>query len=265
MARNLICGTHALQDHTWSGWFCVGDRQQPFEMPLIQDDHVIKQVASATSHPALRNTVLPRTAKDRSSWLAPHVLHSRNHLGSKLCVAVEWQESVRLFVGPCFSQLPYNPKRMGISRHIEAQDLTPVVADNEKAVQNTKREHWDGEEVHRSNGLTMVSEERQPSFHRIWISRGSPDPSRDTPFRDIETQLEQFAVNTRLCCAKIPFSFEVDRYNGQPANNRLTFIYALLPEKEPPAIVGLETAVEMKLVRLELCATVVQVDGNCSV
>jgi len=68
-----------------------------------------------------------------------------------------------------------------------------------------------------------------------------------------------------LCCAKIPFSFEVDRYNGQPANNRLTFIYALLPEKEPPAIVGLETAVEMNLVRLELCATVFQVDGNCSV
>jgi hypothetical protein len=36
-----------------------------------------------------------------------------------------------------------------------------------------------------------------------------------------------------LCCAKIPFSFEVDRYNGQPANKRLTFIYALLPEREP--------------------------------
>ena len=42
-------------------------------------------------------------------------------------------------------------------------------------------------------------------------------------------------------------------------------MYALLPEKEPPAIVGLETSVEMNLVRLELCATVVQVDGNCSV
>jgi hypothetical protein len=68
-----------------------------------------------------------------------------------------------------------------------------------------------------------------------------------------------------LCCSKTPFSFEVDRYNGQPSNNRLTFIYALLPEKEPPAIVGLETSVEMNLVRLELCATVVQVDGNCSV
>jgi hypothetical protein len=32
-------------------------RHQPFEMPLIQDDHVVQQVASATSHPALRNAV----------------------------------------------------------------------------------------------------------------------------------------------------------------------------------------------------------------
>src|SRR6202166_4907617 len=77
------------------------------------------------------------------------------------------------------------------------QDLTPVVADDEKTVQNTKSERWDGEKVHRSNGLAMVSEERQPSLHRVWISRGSPDPSRDTSFREIETQLEQFAVNAR--------------------------------------------------------------------
>jgi hypothetical protein len=78
---------------------------------------------------------------------------------------------------------------------MEVQDLTPVVADDEEAVENTQRERWDSEEVHRGDGLAMVSEEGQPSLHRIWISRGSPDPSRNAPFRDIETQLEQFAVN----------------------------------------------------------------------
>jgi hypothetical protein len=49
-------------------------RHQPFEMALIQDDHVIQQVASATSHPALSHTVLPRTAKGRASWLEDEVL-----------------------------------------------------------------------------------------------------------------------------------------------------------------------------------------------
>src|SRR5260370_6222521 len=64
-------------------------RHQLFEMPLIQDDHVVQQVASATSHPALRNTVLPWTAKGRASCLASHVPYSRKHLGSKLRVTVE--------------------------------------------------------------------------------------------------------------------------------------------------------------------------------
>src|SRR6516225_1833209 len=178
-------------------------RHQSFEMPLIEDDHVVQQVASATSHPALSNTVLPRTAKGRARWLASHVSHSRKHIGAKLGVAVEQQESVRLFVGPCFSQLLYNPKRMGISRDIAMQDLTPLVADDEKAVQNTKRERWDGEKVHRRNGLAMVPEERQPLLDGIWISRGSPDPSRDTPFRDLETQLEQFAMNARCSPGRI--------------------------------------------------------------
>ena len=138
-------------------------RHQPFEMPLIQDDHMVQQIVPAASHPAFSDTVLPRTAKGRASCLASDVRHSRNHIGSKLCVSVEYQESMRLRVGPCFSQLLYDPKSSGISRHLEMQDLSPVMADDEKAVQNTKRERWDGEEVHRSNGLAMVSEERQPS------------------------------------------------------------------------------------------------------
>jgi hypothetical protein len=121
---------------------------------------------------------------------------------------------VRLLVGPYFALLLYNPKRMGISRHIEVQNLTPVVADHEKAIQNTKPERWDGEEVHRSNGLTMVSEERQPSLPRIWISRGSLHPSRDTPFRQIETQLEQFTVNPR----RSPGRIRRDHAEDQGAN-----------------------------------------------
>src|SRR2546421_5598958 len=50
--------------------------------------------------------------------------------------------------------------------------------------------------------------------HRIWISRGSPDPSRDTPFRDIETEPEQFAVNTR--CSQVAFSATIRKIKPVP-------------------------------------------------
>jgi hypothetical protein len=90
---------------------------------------------------------------------------------------------VRLFIGPRFSQLLGDPDSIGVLGHIEVQDLAPVVADDEKAIQNTKRERWDCEEVKRSNCLTMIPEERLPSLRGIWVSRGSPNPSRDTPLR----------------------------------------------------------------------------------
>jgi hypothetical protein len=64
------------------------------------------------------------------------------------------------------------------------------MTDDEKAIKNTKPERWDGKEVHGSDCLAMIPEEHQPSFRGIWISRGSPDPSRDTSFRELETQLE---------------------------------------------------------------------------
>jgi len=52
------------------------------------------------------------------------------------------------------------------------QNLTPVVADREKAIQNTKSERWDCKEVHGSNCLAMIPEERQPFGRRLrrWTS-----------------------------------------------------------------------------------------------
>jgi hypothetical protein len=85
---------------------------------------------------------------------------SRNHIGSKLRVTIELKESVRRRIRPCLPDLLHNPESIGISRPIEVQDLAPVVADDEKAIQNTKPERWHCEKVHRSNCLTMIPEER---------------------------------------------------------------------------------------------------------
>jgi hypothetical protein len=122
---------------------------------------------------------------------------------------------------------------MGISRHVEMQDLPPVVADDEKAVQNSKRERWDGEAIHCRNCLAMVSEERQPSLYRIWISRSSP--SRDTPFRDLKNQLEQFAVNTRRSPGRILSNLR-----------KIKARTSLLTRFRPPTWLTLETHVQYK-------------------
>jgi hypothetical protein len=86
-------------DHCWSTGWCVLREsevrpifmviahilgQQPLEVLLIQDDHVVQQVSSATSNPALRHTVLPRTAKDSAGGVASQASHRRKHIRSEL-------------------------------------------------------------------------------------------------------------------------------------------------------------------------------------
>ena len=51
------------------------------------------------------------------------------------------------------------------------------MADDEKAVHNTKPERWDGETVQRRNDVARVSDERLPLLDAIRISRRSPDSS----------------------------------------------------------------------------------------
>ena len=69
-----------------------------------------------------------------------------------------------------------DPDSVGVLGHIEVQDLTPVVADQEKAIQNTKRERRDCEEVHRSNCLAMIPEERQAIASRDLGLSGLAEP-----------------------------------------------------------------------------------------
>src|SRR5258708_38996208 len=55
---------------------------QPFQVPFVQDDHVIQQVASAASHPTFSNPILPWTAKRSPHWLAAHGFRSRDYVAA---------------------------------------------------------------------------------------------------------------------------------------------------------------------------------------
>src|ERR1022692_203096 len=71
--------------------------QQPSQVPLIENDHVIEQVPPHTANPPLRNSVLPRTAECSATRLAAHRLHGRDYIGAELGVPIEDQKSLRLF------------------------------------------------------------------------------------------------------------------------------------------------------------------------
>ena len=78
---------------------------------------------------------------------------------------------------------------VGIARHVEPQNLAPVMADHKEAVQDAKSERWYREEVHGCNSLAMVAQKRQPTLAHIWTLRRPSKPSRYRGFRYVEAQL----------------------------------------------------------------------------
>src|ERR1039457_989291 len=88
-------------------------------MPRIQHDHMIKEISTDTANPALRNSVLPRTAECGPNRLAAHRLHGRDNIATELRVPIEDQESLRLLaVFPGFVQLQRNPKGVGVASYV---------------------------------------------------------------------------------------------------------------------------------------------------
>src|ERR1039457_7238812 len=166
--------------------------QQSSQMFPIQHDHMIQEISTYTANPALGNSVLPRTAECGANRLAAHRLHGRDHIGTELGVPIEDQESFRLVaVFPSLVQLQRNPKGVGIASHVMVNDSTPVVADDEEAVQNAEGQCRHREKVHRCDRLAMITKKSQPAPGGIGKSWGSPNPSRNRWFRYIEAELEQ--------------------------------------------------------------------------
>ena len=79
-------------------------------------------------------------------------------------------------MGECLPQLLYNPQAGGMPSHVEIWDTPPIVADDEEAVEHAERYSGDGEEVHRSDGFSMIAQKGEPTFGRLGISRCSPHP-----------------------------------------------------------------------------------------
>jgi hypothetical protein len=63
--------------------------RQPTEMRFVECDHVIEDLAPATSHPSLRDSILPRCSYARSFGFQPGCLQERDHLVIEFRIAIE--------------------------------------------------------------------------------------------------------------------------------------------------------------------------------
>jgi hypothetical protein len=164
-------------------------RQKPFQVPLIEHDHMIEQISTATPHPAFGNSILPRASERRSLGYVADGLHGSRNFQSIFLIPVKDHVFVTRFERKRFSKLLDHPVSCRIAGHIAMQNASATVIYDEEAVENAKCNGRDREEIHSSYNFAVVLEKRIPSISLAGILWCPLNPTGNSAFRNIESEL----------------------------------------------------------------------------
>ena len=140
-------------------------------MVFIECDDMVEQITAARPNESFCNVVLPWTPVIRSFPLEAETRDGIHYVAVEIGGAIKNQLFGCTIVGKGVSQLLRHPGTSGMSRDIEMKNPSSLMGNHEETVQHTKGERRHGEEVHRSDGVTMVAQERRPSRGRLGAIR----------------------------------------------------------------------------------------------
>ena len=112
--------------------------EQSLQMGFVNSNHVIDQFPTAATDPALSNSVLPRTMNRRPNGCDAQGTNRFENLSAVLAVVIENEEPRGQFVREGFAQLLHDPGARRMARDVEVEDVPPIMANDEKAVQHTE-------------------------------------------------------------------------------------------------------------------------------
>ena len=127
-------------------------------MTFVHRDNVIQQVPSTTLDPTFCDTVLPRTFEGCSDRPDLEGSNRCRNLHFILAITIKDQEPGSRFKWKRFPELLNDPQARWVLRDVEVQDPPTVMTDHEEAVEDTKRDRWNSEEIHRRNGFPMIAQ-----------------------------------------------------------------------------------------------------------
>ena len=111
---------------------------QPFQVPLIEHDDMVKQVASAIANPAFSDSVLPRTAETGPFRLDAEARNGTDHLFVEVRGAVEDQIFRRRIVRKRLAKLLGDPCAARMPGDVAVKDEPPAMRDGEEAIKHAK-------------------------------------------------------------------------------------------------------------------------------
>ena len=172
---------------------------EPYQMSLVQRDHVIQHLAAYAPHPSFRDPVLPRTASACPNSFDPARFQKAAHLGAEFAVTIKDDVAVWAWKRQGLSELLQNPIPRRMRGGVEMENVAPMMLNDEEAIQRSETQRGHGEKVEGGDHLAVVLEECQPALH-LRLVRLALQPlqiAQHGGFRNLKSELPQFPVDAR--------------------------------------------------------------------
>lgn len=110
---------------------------------------------------------------------------------------------------------------------------TTIMSNYEETVENTEVQRRHGEEIHRSNGFTMVLQKDRPVLCRLWTPRRLPHPAQHGSLGNIKAKHLQFTMNPRRIPSRVVANHAKNQFARFPADASSPDV-SLMPREPRP-------------------------------
>src|SRR5918995_3679870 len=176
---------------------------------FVENDNVIEALAADGPNHALNVGALPRRAWRRKHLLNSHPLDLFNELMPENAIAITQQIARHILPRKRLPQLLGSPFRSWMCGNGEVNNTPTLMRQHQKDIEDLKPNRRHGEKVDRHKTAQMIIEEGPPSLgRRLPISH---EIFTDTGLANVDSQLEQFAVNAGRAPARIVFAHAANK------------------------------------------------------
>src|ERR1051325_5253742 len=170
-------------------WF-----QNALQRRFIEDDYVVQALLASGADETLCVRVLPWRSRGQN-FQHPHLTNSLMECGSVNTIAIVQQITRCTIPRERFSHLSCRPFGGGMRRHVEVNQVTPVMAYHQKYKQQAKAHRPYNQKICCYYLLNLVLQKRAPTLRRRLSL--APHILSYRRLRDLNSQLQQLSVNPR--------------------------------------------------------------------
>src|SRR6202158_49793 len=183
-------------------------QQHMSEVPLSEHNNVVKAFPSDRTDQPFGISILPRGAWRRWSVANAHRSKSSDEELTKDPVPIADQIAGSLFPAACFRELICHPFCGRMRCDAKPKNLPPARPHDQQAVEQTKRDCRDDEQIHRRDAVGMIIEKCFPTLGRRASTPGHILGHARLP--DIDAELEKLAVDPRRSPQRIGNAYLAD-------------------------------------------------------